>query len=203
MRKVRHENIIADPDGSQVDYYPNWLPFKRSLALYDKLLELPFEQLSVVMPLGTVPQPRLTTWHGDPGRSYTYTGLRVDPKPWTLELQQLRNELTEFLGYPFNSVLANYYRDGNDYMGAHHDNEKGLGPTPYNCVIASVSFNGPRDFVMRSNDGGHVHRIELQCGSLLVMSGTTQQHWKHEVPKTKKSTNSRINLTYRVIIDEL
>jgi len=198
-RHIKHVELINDEDGSRVDYYPNWLSFKESLKLFEQLKDLPFEQKAVVIPTGKVFQPRLTSWHGDPGKSYTYSGLTVTPNDWTPELTHLKDELTEFLGFPFNSVLANYYRDGSDSIGKHSDNEVGLGPTEDNKVIASVSFGELRELILKSRKGGVVHRVELQCGSLLVMSGTTQRHWTHEISKTKRQVSGRINLTYRVI----
>lgn len=199
-RKIKHEIIVNSLDGSRVDYYPNWLPFKRSLKLFEVFKNLPFEQKPIVIPTGVVYQPRLTSWHGDPGKSYTYSGLTVNPEPWTPELSSLKEELSEFVGVSFNSVLANYYRDGSDSIGKHSDNELGLGPNPDDRIIASVSFNGPRDFILRHRSKSEVHKISLQCGSLLVMRGTTQQHWTHEIPKTRCQVAGRINLTYRIII---
>jgi len=199
-RKVWHLPLEDNRDGSKIDYYPNWLSFKRSQALFETLKNLPFEQKEIIIPTGKVFQPRLTSWHGDPGKSYTYSGLTVNPEPWTEELLELKKELTEFLGVEFNSVLANYYRDGSDSIGKHSDNEEGLGPEPDNIVIASITFNGQRDFHLNHRTNGRGHSIFLECGSLLVMSGTTQRHWTHEISKTKRIVPGRINLTFRVIV---
>lgn len=184
-----------------MDYYPNWLPFKKSLSLYDDLLKtLPLEVKYVSVGGRTLPQPRLTSWHGDPGKAYTYSGLTVEPLPWTTELLFLKKELYNFLGLDFNSVLVNYYRDGNDSIGPHSDAEEGLGPSKDNIVIASVSLGEARNFTLRHKRTKRVITKDLQYGSLLVMAGKTQRFYTHEVVKTKREVKGRLNLTYRVII---
>lgn len=200
-RQIQHEILVDDPDGSRVDYYPNWLPFKESISFFETLkTSLPLDVKQVTVFGRTLNQPRLTSWHGDPGKSYTYSGLTVDPEPWTPELLLLRDRLDDFLGYRFNSVLANYYRNGQDSIATHSDAEDSLGPTDINKVIASISFGEARTFCLRHKTHGIATQLELQWGSLLVMSGTTQQHYTHEVPKTKTLVGDRLNLTYRVII---
>jgi alkylated DNA repair dioxygenase AlkB len=200
-RKIKQVSLIEDSDGSLVTYYPNWLPFKKSLQLYDKLTStLPVDVKYVCVAGRTLPQPRLTSWHGDGGKTYTYSGLTVVPDSWTEELAYLRDELKDFLKIRFNSVLCNYYRDGQDSIGAHSDAEDELGPTSQNKVIASISFGEARNFVLRHKQTKQVIQLDLQFGSLLVMAGTTQRYYTHEVPKTKKAVKPRLNLTYRVII---
>ena len=200
-RKIKHLVLIDDPDGSRVDYYPNWLPFKDSLKLFDELKRsLPLEIKQITLFGQQVDQPRLTSWHGDPNKSYTYSKLTVTPEPWTPELSFIKNKLNEFLGYNFNSVLANYYRDGQDSIAPHSDAENELGPSKHNRVIASVSLGEARNFCLRHKTNKTVTQLDLQFGSLLVMSGTTQQHYTHEVAKTKKEVKDRLNLTYRIII---
>ena len=143
-------------------------------------------------------QPRLVAWFGDPGAAYTYSGLQLVPEPWSERLGSLRARTEGAAGHPFNSVLCNLYRDGNDSMGLHADAEPELGPNP---VIASVSLGATRRFVLRhAKDRGERLDLDLAGGSLLVMSGTTQHFWRHGVPKQKKITDSRINLTFRRIL---
>ena len=146
QRQVKHENLI-DLEGSRVDYYPNWLPFKLSLKLYDQLLDtLPLEVMNVTVGGRTLPQPRLTSWHGDPGKAYTYSGLTVIPDSWTEELTFLREELADFLGYQFNSVLVNYYRDGNDYIKPHRDTSDSFGFYP---TIIGLSIGSERNMCIK------------------------------------------------------
>ena len=113
-------------------------------------------------------------------------------------LLAVRSRLEAALGVEFNSVLANLYRDGRDYMGWHSDSEAGLGRAP---VIASLSVGAPRRFLLKPKAGGASHALVLPPGSLLVMAGETQRHWKHALPRTVKPVGPRINLTFRRIVD--
>ena len=142
--------------------------------------------------------PRLCAWYGDPHARYGYSGQALDPLPWTAPLAALRQRLEAALGFTFNSVLANLYRDGADSMGWHSDDEASLGPQP---VIASLSLGATRRFVLR-----HRYRRELQTlslplehGALLIMAADTQRHWRHAVPKTRQPVGARINLTFRYV----
>ncbi|MFN1581336.1 alpha-ketoglutarate-dependent dioxygenase AlkB family protein [Vibrio rotiferianus] len=155
---------------------------------------LPWQQQSIKLFGKSVLQPRLQSWHGD--RSYTYSGLTMAPHPWTPELQKLRERTSCLCGSPFNSVLANLYRNGQDSMGWHQDNESELGPNP---IIASVNLGESRRFLLKHIHDNSIIELELTHGSLLVMAGEIQHYWKHSVPKTKLNKGERINLTYRMI----
>ena len=141
--------------------------------------------------------PRLSCWIGDPGASYRYSGTRFEPRPWTDALLPVRARLREELRVDFNSVLANLYRDGRDAMGWHSDNEPELGAQP---VIASLNLGATRRFVLKHRgDPDRKLALELPHGSLLVMSGDTQRHYRHALPRTAKPVGARINLTFRRI----
>lgn len=144
------------------------------------------------------PEPRLTAWHGDEGKQYSYSGLTLHPLPWTETLLTIKARVDEAAGVTFNSVLLNLYRDGRDSNGWHQDNEPELGRNP---VIASVSLGATRRFQMRHKRRADLPRfdIDLEHGSLLLMSGPTQHFWQHQIPKTAKPVGQRINLTFRVI----
>ncbi len=143
--------------------------------------------------------PRQVAWYGDPGASYTYSGVVHEPLRWTATLREIKARAEALAGCRFNSVLLNRYRDGRDGMGWHADDEPELGPEP---VIASVSFGATRRFRMR-----HRRRkteaadFDLAHGSLLLMRGPTQHHWLHAVPKTRRPVGERINLTFRQVHD--
>jgi alkylated DNA repair dioxygenase AlkB len=142
--------------------------------------------------------PRLTAWHGDPGAVYTYSNIRMEPEPWTPLLESIRDRVSEFCKAEFNSVLLNLYRDGNDSMGWHSDDEKELGPQP---TIASLSFGAERTFKFRHKFNRSLkHSMTLSHGSLMVMQGETQALWQHSLPKTRKKVFPRINLTFRRIL---
>lgn len=143
--------------------------------------------------------PRLTAWHGDNDRPYTFSGLTLQPQPWNNMLAWLRDQLQKITGVRFNSVLLNWYRSGNDHISWHADNEPELGTNP---TIASINFGASRRFLLRRNDNPQ-QKIELPLahGSLLVMSGALQRYWQHSVPKQKKVTTSRVNMTFRHILE--
>lgn len=143
-------------------------------------------------------QPRLTAYYGDQGKPYAYSHISLDPNPWTEELRFIKEKIESVSGHQFTSVLLNYYRDGQDSMGWHSDDEKELGLNP---VIGSVSFGTPRKFMLKhKKDKTLKSSVMLENGSLLLMQGTTQHHWYHQIPKTKKPLGARINLTFRKIL---
>jgi alkylated DNA repair dioxygenase AlkB len=140
-------------------------------------------------------QPRLTAWHGE--ASYTYSGLTLDPLPFSPLLLQIRAAVEAATGCRFNSVLLNYYRDGRDSMGMHSDDEPELGAEP---AIASVSFGATRTFILRHKRSKRTVKLELDDGSLLFMSGAMQKNWLHGINKTARTQNARVNLTFRQIL---
>jgi alkylated DNA repair dioxygenase AlkB len=144
-------------------------------------------------------QPRLVSWFGDRGATYSYSGSKMTPQPWTPMLEALRRDVGHLVGEAFNSVLLNLYRDQNDSMGWHSDDEPELGPSP---TIASVSLGEQRDFLLkhRTNQQVGVKRLPLSHGSLLVMAGSTQRMWQHAIEKEKRPIGKRINLTFRKIL---
>jgi alkylated DNA repair dioxygenase AlkB len=140
--------------------------------------------------------PRLTAWYGENDRPYSFSGLTLNPKPWTSDLLSIKSEIEQVCDCIFNSVLLNRYRNGQDSISWHTDAEKELGRNP---IIASVNFGAERTFQLR-----HIHTKEkismkLTHGSLLVMKGELQHYWQHQVPKEKNVLKERINLTFRVI----
>ena len=144
-------------------------------------------------------QPRLIAWYGDPGRSYAYSGLKLQPSPWTPLLLDIKSRVQAVAGATFNSVLLNYYRDNRDSIGLHSDNEPELGNQP---VIASLSLGAARTFILKHKKklGASTH-IGLASGSLLLMKGDTQRCWRHGIAKEKQPCGPRVSLTFRTIID--
>jgi alkylated DNA repair dioxygenase AlkB len=144
-------------------------------------------------------QPRLTAWYGDPGRSYTYSGTVMRPLPWTDLLLSLRRELELLIDDRFNSVLLNLYRNQNDRMGFHSDNEPSLGADP---TIASLSYGATRTLIFKHKRRKDVppKSLRLTSGSLLLMKGATQRNWNHGINKEAEPCGPRINLTFRNII---
>jgi alkylated DNA repair dioxygenase AlkB len=141
--------------------------------------------------------PRLTAWYGDENKSYTFSGISLNPLPWTSTLLYLKTRIEEFAEVCFNSVLLNYYRSGSDGIAWHTDAEPELGKNP---VIGSLSLGGTRRFMFRYIKNHELRQeIELTHGSFLLMAGSTQHFWQHQIPKTSKKVEPRINLTFRVI----
>ena len=145
----------------------------------------------------TYDQPRLTAWYGEKGKTYSYSSIVMDPIPFTNLLSEIKTRIEQLIGEHFNSCLLNLYRDGQDSNGWHSDDEKELGRNP---VIASLSFGQSRMFHLRHKvDKTLKHKLELTAGSMLLMQGTTQHFWQHQLPKTKRKIDPRINLTFRII----
>jgi len=179
-------------------YFPGVFSVDDSEVLFAKLTgNIAWRQESIIIFGRSVLTPRLTAWYGDAGAVYKYSGVSFDPLPWTDELLYIRAKTEELAGTTFNSVLINLYRDGSDSMGWHSDDEPELGRNP---IIASVNLGEARRFDLRLKKDHHVkQQILLEGGSVLVMKGDLQHHWQHQVAKSAKIKNPRINLTFRTI----
>lgn len=165
--------------------------------LFERLRqEVPWQQDHLRMGSRAVAIPRLQSWHGAPHCVYSYSRLRLEPRPMLPLLQSLQERIRQLAGAPFNCVLCNFYRNGQDSVSWHADDEPELGPNPQ---IASVSFGGTRRFQLRRRGQTRAEiQLELPDNSLLIMRGALQHHWQHQVPKTAQAT-ARINLTFRYI----
>ena len=185
---------------SDIQLIPAFFDEKQATALYQKLLsEISLSQGSVKIFGKNIPEPRLTAWYGDEGKSYTYSNKKNDPLPWTPTLLQVKQriETSPSVSTLFNSVLINFYRNGNDSMGWHADDEPELGKNP--CIV-SLNFGTSRRFLFRRKDDKNIKfELELTHGSLLIMQGETQHFWQHALPKQIKKTGERLNLTFRHI----
>lgn len=195
------ESIVHElPEGAICELFPTFLERPRADAVLETLLvEVPWRAHVIRLFGREVPEPRLSAWLGEPHAVYAYSGVTNRPEPWTKTLAALREELFERLGLPFDSVLANLYRDGQDSMGFHSDDEPELGPEP---VIASISLGATRRFQIRHKRGAKRGRLDLELGhgSLLVMRGAMQERYRHGVPKDPRVTEARVNLTFRRIV---
>ena len=192
-------NPIDLPDGDLL-YATDFLTQAEADDLLTRLIaEVAWEQHYVKIFGEDLPAPRLSAWYGDPDATYSYSGYRHAPLPWIAPLQKLKKSIGSVVGTAFNSVLLNQYRSGRDSMGWHSDDEPELGPAP---SIASLSLGGERRFVLRHKKRKDLESvaISLAHGSLLVMRGSTQSSWKHQIPKTKKTIATRLNLTFRRIV---
>jgi alkylated DNA repair dioxygenase AlkB len=181
-----------------LEYFPGFFDKAESQVLFDSLRSsVQWKQETLRLYGKQIPTPRLTAWYGDEGVAYKYSGRTFYALAWTEELLYIREKLANVTGVSFNSVLLNLYRDGNDSMGWHSDDEPELGTNP---VIASVNFGQERRFDFRNKtDHTEKYRINLANGSLLVMKGDIQHLWQHQVAKSAKVKDGRINLTFRVV----
>lgn len=185
-------------DDSELYLFKRFYPPAEADSLFDALLtDIAWREEHIVIFKKRVKAPRLMCWYGDPEAYYRYSGVDHKPMPWTLPLLDIKEQIEKKCRSHFNSVLANCYRDGNDSMGCHSDDEKELGVNP---VIASLSLGDERVFKMHHKKTNGSLIIPLCHGDLLVMGGACQQHWRHSVPKTKTPKGLRINLTFRKIL---
>ena len=186
---------------AELIYVPNCFS-KDDSDTYFKNLKLTTNwQLDDITVFGkTYKQPRLTALFGDSDKPYSYSNIEMHPKPLTSILKTIKQQTENITNHNFNTVLANYYRNGNDSNGWHADNEKELGINP---IIASVSFGETRPFHFKHR---HIkeqrYKLNLEHGSLLIMKGEMQHYWLHQIAKTKKSIGERINLTFRTIVSD-
>ncbi|HUY89019.1 MAG TPA: alpha-ketoglutarate-dependent dioxygenase AlkB [Pirellulales bacterium] len=183
--------VIELADGGVILYQEGFLPSDLADRYFIELRETSaWEQKNAAF--GRI-QPRLTASYGDEGLTYFYSGTENKALPWTPTLLEIKQKIEGVKGR-YNYCLLNLYRSGADSVGLHADNEPGMG-----SVIASLSLGATRTFRMRHNKTRETRTFELANGTLIIMAGTMQQFWKHEVPKTSENVGERINLTFRHI----
>jgi alkylated DNA repair dioxygenase AlkB len=187
---------LLSKDGC-VQYYPKIWDQKQCALMFDVLLQsLNWETDQLVMFGEVITTKRKVVWVGDEGRSYTYSGVKKHPSPWTTELLAIKTKLEELAQWKFNSCLLNLYHNGSEGMGWHSDNEPELNPK---APIASLSLGEIRKFAFRHKIDKTVSSVFLENGSVLMMHAPTQASWQHSLLKTAKPVGPRINLTFRDI----
>ena len=196
-----NENIVKvfDLPDSEIKYYPYFFTQNIGNKYFVSLKNnIEWEQDKMFMYGKDVKLPRLTAWYGESDKNYSFSGIELQPKPWIHDLISIKQNVENVVDSQFNSVLLNFYRNGQDSISWHTDAEKELGENP---IIASVTFGETRRFQLkhRYNKDLKVVNIDLLHGSLLLMQGETQHFWLHQIPKSKKELKERINLTFRTI----
>lgn len=192
--------VLLPLPGAEVWYYPRFFSKAEHDILFKNLLEECKWKMGEIVLFGKkVMQPRLLSWHGNPEIILRYSGSVMEPEPWTPTLNQIKTLVEAETGLIANGVLANQYRNGQDSMGWHADDERELGPEP---VIPSLSFGAERlfRFKHKTDKSIPVFSLRLAPGSMLLMQGQTQTWYKHELPKSNQDNGKRINLTFRKMV---
>lgn len=203
-----------DLEGGTIEEYFAVFDGEEAIALMSALIaNTRWEQRSLSIAGKQIPVPRLQCWMGDPGRRYSYSGMMLLPCPWSEAVLEIRRRIQQLLGIEFNTVLLNYYRDENDSVAWHADDEWELGGDP---VIASVSLGAERIFALKPKPPGKLAGVQvaslkrakptkilLRNGSLIVMKNHLQSNWLHSIPKVKSNTGPRLNLTFRQILGDV
>lgn len=193
----KSDHPLLNRDGV-VEYLPSLFSSSESESLFRELLKTtPWKRDEVILFGQKRILSRKVAWMGDDGFSYSYSGISKTAVPWTSALIVVKERVELRTAQRFNSCLLNLYHDGSEGMGWHSDDEKTLGRNP---VIASVSFGAERIFKLKHRESKEVVSVLLEQGSLLVMKGETQHRWVHTMPKTKKVSAPRINLTFRLFV---
>tara|TARA_R110000796_G_scaffold104102_1_gene213825 strand:+ start:210515 stop:211117 length:603 start_codon:yes stop_codon:yes gene_type:complete len=193
-----NEKINLNLPDSDIIYFPNFIEKHKTDAYFNILRENILWQQDYIKVFGKVyAQPRLTSLYSSNGKPYTYSNITMHPHAFSKELFDLKTKVEQVADTIFTTCLLNLYRDGKDSNGWHADNEKELGINP---IIASITLGQERYFHLKHRTDKNLKRkILLKHGSLLLMKGETQHHWLHQIPKTARPLNERINLTFRVI----
>ena len=188
---------LLHKDGS-VSYYRNVLIHSEANRYFDLLLQnVVWENDEVVIFGKHIIAKRKAAWYGDSDYGYTYSNTTKQALVWTKELSDLKQIVEELTETRFNSCLLNFYHNGNEGIAWHSDDEKSLGK---NSTIASLSFGAERKFSFKHKQTKQTISLVLEHGSLLIMKDATQTNWLHSLPKSKKITRPRINLTFRTIV---
>lgn len=190
--------VIALDDTCNIWLLEQALPSHVATTALEQLQQsTPWEQPSIRLYGKRHPVPRLQAWYGESHTRYVYSGLVMEPLPWTPLLDNLRGQVQRLTAHSYNSVLLNLYRHGRDCMGWHADDEPELGENPW---IASLSLGVSRDFSFRRKGETRTRwKIPLVHNSLLLMSPAIQQHWQHSLPR-RAGSGARINLTFRQVL---
>ena len=198
MKPLFSKKIELQLPDSDIVYYPNFLGAKQADHYFKSIkASTPWQQDDITVFGKTYPQPRLTALFGENSKPYSYSNITMHPHAFTAELLELRNKLQMEIGVHFTSCLLNLYRNGQDSNGWHSDDEKALGKNP---IIASLSLGQERYFHLKHKLKKDLkQKLLLEHGSLLLMKGETQHCWYHQIPKTAKTIQERINITFRVI----
>jgi len=190
----QQELQIINFEGEAI-YYGPIFSLKQSSIFYDDLLKnIEWKNEEIIMFGKEIISKRKVAFYGDDGIEYTYSNKTKKGLVWTAPLLNIKSIIENYTKVNYNGCLLNLYHDGNEGMGWHSDDEKEILP---NSSIASVSLGIERKFSFKNKSSKETVSVQLENGSLLEMKGAIQKHWLHALPKSKKITKPRINLTFR------
>lgn len=203
----QHSLFAADQDPLDIElsdgalrYWSQLIPVQQADQWQQALMEqVAWEQSNIVIAGRAMKIPRLNAWYGDAGADYQYSGRQFKATPWLPVLREIREVVEAAAGHSFNSALVNLYRDARDSVDWHSDDELELGKNP---LIASLSLGAVRGFQLRHKTRKDLpmRTFELEHGSLLLMGGALQHHWRHRLPKVATAVGPRINVTFRSVV---
>jgi alkylated DNA repair dioxygenase AlkB len=181
-----------------LDYRPGVFSPEESHTYLETLVrDTPWVQRIVQLYGREIVTPRLTAFYADAAALSSRSDQEKNPLPWTPELLAIKMRIDPLAGVDFNAVLLNYYRDANDSVAWHTDND---GIPGRNRIVASVSFGQLRRFdIRKTSDHAQKFSVELANGSYLLMHGDFQDHWEHRIAKSTRPLQARINLTFRIL----
>ena len=190
---------ISMPDADVSILHEIEMPLPYDMMLRKLMDQTIWRQESVQIYGKKYQQPRLVSLYGDPGKRYDYSGISLHPLPWMDLLREIKRRIEDCTDATFNAVFLNLYRDHNDSMGFHSDDEKELGQNP---VIASLTFGAMRTFLMKHKFQKELppFKVPLAAGTVLLMKGPTQHNWKHGINKQTTPCGPRVNLTFRSLL---
>ena len=200
---ILNNRLVIRSENLRVEYFEDFFDLDECNTIIPRLnSDINWMREKITMWGKKIITKRRIAWYGDEGRSYTYSGTTFQPSTWNQILLRIKDRVESKTSHKFNSVLLNDYKDGSVGMGWHSDDEKELGKNP---IIASLSFGANRDFILKHREKKDIEKVKihLKNGSLLLMLDSTQHYWKHSIPKRLKVKNSRINLTFRKIINSI
>ena len=198
---LENRSVVVALPQADLEYWPQWVDTACANEWLQTLSsETPWTQPQIRLYGRSFRVPRLVAWYGDSNARYRYSGLLHEPLPWTPLLSHIRERVQAQVRQHLNGVLLNLYRDGQDAMGWHSDDEPELGRDP---LLVSLNLGETRRFDFRHKGTSRIARsLELQHGSLLVMRGSTQHYWQHQIARTRKVSEPRLNLTFRRLFRE-
>ncbi|MXY54229.1 MAG: alpha-ketoglutarate-dependent dioxygenase AlkB [Gammaproteobacteria bacterium] len=175
---------------------PHFVAADSAASLLDAALaDFDWQQERFVMFGRWATAPRLSVCFGEPGAAYRYSGVERLAQPWPDAVQSLAKQVSSALQWRTNFVLVNRYRSGRDHLGWHSDDERDMGPAP---VVATVSIGVPRTFRMAARrKGSPNHDVVLESGSLFLMWGRSQRHYRHCVPRRLREAGERVSFSFR------